>query len=313
MHLSVVFSSQSNKSLLPTDIPLYEPDQSSTAKLLDGYTFRILYGSGNDEANGDVFLDVLSIGGITATSQAVESVINYTSIFTELGGTGIVGMALDKNNTVRPVKQKTFFDNIKDELALPLITADLYLEAEGSFNFGFINESLIDGDMTWADVDTSDSQQGWWSIPVDGFKVGSRPFVASPFPAIVDTGTTVVLFPPSAVNAYYADVPGSSNSAELGGFVFPCNQSLPDFKVAISGVEFTIPGDQLSLGVVEGNTCFGTMQTVPPPVVPDLPQPTAVLGATFMLRYLAAFDLGKLQVGFAQKRFIENVSISSIL
>jgi aspergillopepsin I len=167
--------------------------------------------------------------------------------------------------------------------------------------------------MTWADVDTSNSQQGWWSIPVDGFRVGSGQFVASPFPAIVDTGTTTVFFPPEAVNAYYAQVSGASNSSEFGGIVFPCSQSLPDFKVTISGVEFTIPGDQLNLGPTEGNTCFGTIQTIPTPVVPDLPQPTAVLGATFMLRYFAAFDLGKLQVGFAQKRYIENVTLSSIL
>jgi aspergillopepsin I len=311
-HFSVVFSSQSNQTLLPTDIPIYKPERSKTARLLDGYTFKILYGSGNTEANGDVFLDVLTIGGITASSQAVESVVNFTSVFAEVGGTGIVGMALDKNNTVRPIKQKTFFDNIKDQLAMPVLTADLYLSAQGSFNFGFINESLIDGDITWADVDTSNTQQGWWSIPVEGFRVGSRPFVASPFPSIVDTGTTTVFFPPDAVKAYYAQVSGASNSSEFGGFVFPCNSSLPDFNVTISGVELTIPGDQLNLGIIQGNTCFGTMQTVPTPVVPDLPQPTAVLGATFMLRYVTAFDLGKLQVGFGQKRFIENVTLSSI-
>ena len=61
------------------------------------------------------------------------------------------------------------------------------------------------------------------------------------------------------VNAYYDQVPGSLNSDEFGGFVFPCNQSLPDFKVIISDVEFTIPGDQLKLGVAEGDACVGTM------------------------------------------------------
>jgi aspergillopepsin I len=129
MHVSVVFSSQSNQSLLPAGIPVYEPEQSSTAKLLDGFTFRILYGNSNNEANGDVFLDVLTIGGLTASSQAVESVVSFTPVFAGSGGSGIVGMALDKNNTVRPIKQRTFFDNIKDELAHPVLTADLYLSA----------------------------------------------------------------------------------------------------------------------------------------------------------------------------------------
>jgi hypothetical protein len=34
------------------------------------------------------------------------------------------------------------------------------------------------------------------------------------------------------------------------------------------------------------------------PVVPDLSQPRAALGATFMRRYLAVFELGKLQTPF---------------
>lgn len=113
------------------------------------------------------------------------------------------------------------------------------------------------------------ASRGWWSIPVEGYQVGSEPFVSSPFPAIVDTGTTTVLFPLYAVNAYYAQVSGASNSTEFGGFVFPCNQSLPDFNITISGAEFTIPGDQLNLGLVEGNTCIGTMQTIPTPIVPQ--------------------------------------------
>lgn len=221
-------------------------------------------------------------------------------------------MALSKNNTVRPIKQSTFFDNIKDELARPILTANLYLVAEGSFDFGFINESLIDGCITWADVDTSDSQQGWWSVPVDGYQVGSGLFVVNPFPAVVDTGTTNIFFPLSVVSAYYAQVPGASNSAEFGQFVFPCNQTLPDFDITISGSRFTIPGDQLKLSEIPGNICVGTMQVVPPPVVPDLPEPKAVLGAIFMLRYLIAFDLGNLRVGIGQKRFIENVTISSL-
>jgi hypothetical protein len=307
-----MFSSQTNQSLLIPGTPVYEPEKSRTAKLLDGFTFNILYGIGNNGASGDVFLDVLTIGGVTASSQAVESVVDFLPPFAEVFRSGIVGMAMDKNNTVRPIKQKTFFDNIKDQLAMPLVTADLYLVGQGSFNFGFIDESLIDSDVTWTDVDTSDSQQGWWSIPVDGYKVGSGPFVASPFPTIVDTGTTVLFFPPSVVNAYYAQVSGASNSTEFGGFVFPCNQSLPDFNIIISGVEFTVSGDLLNLGIVEGNTCFGNIQALPPVVVPDLPVPTAVLGATFMLRYLAAFDLGTLQVGFAQKRLIENATFLSI-
>lgn len=306
-----MFSSQSNTTLLAPGTLVYEPDNSTTAKLLEGLSFRILYGSGNDQANGDVFSDVLTIGGVTATSQAIESVIDFDYFFSELGASGLVGMALSKNNTVRPIKQYTFFDNIKDELALPVLTANLYLEAESSFDFGFINSSLIDGDITWTAVDTSNSQQGWWAIPVDGYRVGSGPFIESSFTTIMDTGTTNIFFPPALVSAYYEQVPGAYNDTEIDAFVFPCNQTLPDFDITISGTSFTIPGALLEFGLLRGGngyTCYGTIQAIPTPVVSDLPQPTAVLGATFMLQYLTVFDLGNFQVGIAKKSFIENAA-----
>ncbi|KAH8697059.1 putative aspergillopepsin A precursor [Talaromyces proteolyticus] len=314
----VVYSSQSEKSGLPANTSLYEPDNSRTAKKLDGFTFKVIYGNGDQETsgdievNGDVFLDVLTIGGVTAPAQAVESVINYTAGFASLDASGIVGMALSKNNTVKPVKQHTFFDNLKDQLAMPVLTADLYLEAESHYDFGFINHSLIHGDITWAAVNTSDSQQGWWSISVEGYQVGSEAYVASAFPSIVDTGTLQNLFPPSVVSAYYEQVPAAVNSTEYGAFVFPCNQTLPDFAVKINGRSFTVPGSLLNVAQLSNTTCMGNIQAIPPATDGGLPQPTACLGATFMLQHLLVFDLGTLQVGIAKKRYIENATFVDV-
>lgn len=259
-----------------------------------------------------MYLDVVTIGGVTAPSQAVESIINYTSGFATLGSSGIVGMALSKNNTVEPVKQHTFFSSIKDQLEKPVFVADLYLEADSHFDFGFINQSLIDGDITWTAVDTNNSQQGWWSITIEGYQVGSEASVAGSFQSIVDTGTTNNLFQPDVVNAYYEQVPGAVNSTEYGGFIFPCNETLPDFTVTISGRPFTVPGSLLTLSQITNTTCLGNIQAIPAATNAGLVQPNACLGATFMLQHIVAFDLGTLQVGVAQKRYIENATFINL-
>lgn len=309
-----MYSTQSDPSDLPANISLYDPDKSSSARYLEGYSFDIIYGNGDTETegdiecSGDVFRDVVTIGGVTAASQAVESIVNYTAGFATLGATGIVGMALSKNNTVKPVKQKTFFSSIQNELEKPVFVADLYLEADSHLDFGYINESLIEGPITWADVDTDDSQQGWWSITIDAYQVGSEKAVEGEFQTIVDTGTTNLLFQNDIVGAYYDQVPGSVNSTEYAAFLIPCDADLPDFTVTISGRPFTIPGSLLNLEAINSTTCVGNIQVIPASTIGGIVQPNACLGATFMLPYLTAFDLGSLQVGFAQKRYIENAT-----
>ncbi|KAI7970518.1 hypothetical protein EIK77_005236 [Talaromyces pinophilus] len=304
--------SLSDPTDLPVNITLYHPDTSFSARYLDGHSFDIIYGNGDTEGyiecNGDVFRDVVTIGGVTAVSQAVESIVNYTTRFTTLGATGIVGIALSKNNTVKPIKQKTFFDSIKNELEKPLFIADLYLEADSHLDFRYLNKSLIEGPVTWADINTNDSQQGWWSITIDAYQVGSEKAVESEFQTIVDTSTTNLLFQNNIVAAYYDQVPGSVNSTEYATFLIPCDTDLPNFTVTISGNPFTIPGSLLNLEAINSTTCVGNIQVIPASTIGGIVQPNTCLGATFMLPYLTAFDLGTLQVGFAQKKYIENAT-----
>ena len=120
-----VFSSETAAEQV-NNHPIYDVQKSSTAKQLDGATWSIKYGD-QSSCSGDVYMDVVTIGGLTVQSQAVESAKTVSDQFTK-GATsmsGLLGLGMDTINTVSPQKQKTWFSNVKDQLKAPVFTANL--------------------------------------------------------------------------------------------------------------------------------------------------------------------------------------------
>ncbi|KAH6851332.1 aspartic peptidase domain-containing protein [Chaetomium sp. MPI-CAGE-AT-0009] len=213
---------------------IYAPDKSSTSKLLDGHSWSITYGDGS-ASRGNVYTDNFTIGGITVESQAVETAQQVSSSFTtEDNIDGLVGLGFSTLNTVRP-------------------------EA-GTYDFGFIDESKYTGEITYVPVNTD---PGYWTFTSSGYGVGSGTFSSSPITGIADTGTSLVYLPTAIVTAYYRQVQGATNSRSYGGYVFPCNSTLPPFVFGIGEAKFTIPPSYMSYAAVtDGSpTCFGGLQS----------------------------------------------------
>ncbi|KAI6377314.1 hypothetical protein MCOR25_002570 [Pyricularia grisea] len=252
-----VFSSDLSASLR-SGHSYYTPSKSSTSSKLSGQTWSIQYGDGSG-ASGNVYSDVVSIGGVKFATQAVETASKISTQFTQdTNNDGLVGLAFSSINTVSPKQQKTFFDNVKNSLTKPIIGVDLKAGAPGSYDFGFANSNSYTGSIAYVSVDNS---QGFWSFTANGYSVGSKSS-STKLTGIADTGTTLLLLPTSVVKAYYSQVSGASNSASEGGYIFKCSTTLPDFSFNVGSNTITIPGSLMNYAPISdgSSTCFGGLQ-----------------------------------------------------
>lgn len=213
---------------------VYDPTASKTFQALDGAKFSISYGDGSGAA-GNVGLDVVDVGGAVFDQQAIELATDVSQTFArDQNNDGLMGLAFSSINTVKPQKQKTFFDNVMPSLAEPVFTADLRKGAAGAYEFGKIDTTKFQGDMTWVPID---NKKGFWQFSSESFAVdgGQKQAGAQGGQAIADTGTTLLLADPTIVQGYYSKVQGAQNDKQSGGVTVPCNAQLPDLDLDIGG------------------------------------------------------------------------------
>lgn len=273
---------------------IFDFTASQTFQPMRGAFFEISYGDGSGAA-GVVGTDVVTIGGATVNAQAVELATKVSAQFVEDQNTdGLLGLAFSSINTIKPQKQKTFFDNLMPTLAEPVFTADLRKGAVGAYEFGRIDNTKFTGQMTWIPVNSS---AGFWQFGSERFAVnGGAPQAATPGgQAIADTGTTLILADANIVAGYYSQVPGAVNDAQAGGFVFPCNANTPDLDLDVGGVYMArVKGADINfVPLGEGsNMCFGGLQATAPGSL-------GIYGDIFFKSQFVAFNGGNSSLGMA--------------
>ncbi|KAJ5489100.1 Penicillopepsin-2 [Penicillium diatomitis] len=264
---------------------LYSP--SPNAQKLSGYSWSISYGDGSN-ASGDVYEDTVSVGGVTASRQAVEAAQSVSQQFvSNVGNDGLLGLAFSSINTVQPQAQTTFFDTVQSQLDSPLFAVTLKHNAPGTYDFGFIDSSKYTGQLAFTPVDNS---QGFWSFNADGYSVGY--VQGAGITGIADTGTTLLLLDDSVVYDYYSQVSGAQSDSSAGGITIPCDAQLPDFVVTINGYDAVVPGSLINYAPLSGNTCFGGIQS-------NSGIGFSIFGDIFLKSQYVVFDASGPQLGFA--------------
>ncbi|KAJ3532110.1 hypothetical protein NM208_g8584 [Fusarium decemcellulare] len=271
----------------------YNPGASSTSKKVSGASWAISYGDGSS-SSGDVYTDKVSVGGLVVSAQAVEAAQKVSDEFeAESDLDGLLGLGFSSINTVKPKKQKTFFDNAISHLDSPVFTADLKHQQPGTYNFGYIDSSAYTGKITYTPVDSS---EGWWTFTSSGYAVGSGSIGGGSLTGIADTGTTLLLLPDSVNSAYYAKVSGAKYDSSLGAYVFSCSAKLPSFSFGVGSTSVTIPGTYMNYAPVSSgsSTCMGGLQ-------PSDDIGINIFGDIALKAAFVVFDGGNLRLGWAKK------------
>ncbi|PHH66144.1 hypothetical protein CDD81_207 [Ophiocordyceps australis] len=271
---------------------LYKPKDSSTSKLQKNESWQIMYGDGAG-ASGIVYKDRVSIGNTSVESQAVESAVQVSmSLTADQFSSGILGLANSAANTVRPTHEKTYIDNIQSDLAQPVFTANLQKARPGNYNFGYINDAEYIKPIQYAALD---ARSPFWRITVSGYQVANLSYKESPWNAIVDTGTSLILAPKEIVQQYYSKLDGSQLDPQQGVVVFPCKNAPPDFFFGIASYRGRVPGNYMNYGSFNESHCYGGIQS-------SEGLGFAVLGDVLLKAQFVVFDYGQARVGFANKK-----------
>ena len=199
---------------------VYDPSKSKTYQAVQGATFEVDYGDGS-QTYGSVAVDTVEVGGVSVTGQAIGLPSAVSSMFADdVNSDGILGVAFQSQNGIKPNPQPTFFDNAASSLKAPLFTTNLKANTPGNIQFGVIDNTAFSGSINYTPVDKS---RGFWQFQT---KAGSSPGVA-------DTGSSLLLLDDDIVRTYWAPVPGHTNDTQ--GILFPCGTTLPDFKIELGG------------------------------------------------------------------------------
>ncbi|KAJ3748858.1 acid protease [Lentinula detonsa] len=268
----------------------YDSSSSSTSSKKSG-TFSIQYGDGST-VSGPVFSDTVTVAGIQVSKQTFSAVTTLSSTFASDPIDGILGLAFP---ALSNLKADPFFITANSQGAVDSNEFGFYLASSKSeLYLGGANSNLYSGSIEYHDVDTS---SGFWQITGASIASGSTTAV-SDFDTVIDSGTTIMYGPPSAVKEFYAQVSGAKLYDSTNGFYsFPCD-SAPEVSFSWGGDSFTVSSDNFNLGSTSSgaSTCVGALAAQDL----GLGDSTWLLGDSWMKNVYTVFSFAKTAVGFAK-------------
>ncbi|KAK4163685.1 aspartic peptidase domain-containing protein [Cladorrhinum sp. PSN259] len=278
------------------DVPIWVIENSTTAKRVKGAVWSITYGD-TSSAWGNVYTDHIEIAGIAVHDAVVESAVSVSPLLAaEPNLDGLFGLAYGLRSEVRP-NQPTVLSTLTKQLDQQLFTVDLkYHGADGAYTFGYIDKDRHIDEIRYTPLAPGAK---WWEFNFTGVHVaGQNVWYLAQWPAIADTGTTLMLLSHDVAELYYSAVPTARQERELGNiWVYDCKSPpLPDFEIGLAnGWVGTVPGKYMNYTTIIDNStlCMGGLQ--------EIEHDFGILGDVFLKAHYAVFDVAGGRIGFAHK------------
>ncbi|CAG8587070.1 41324_t:CDS:1 [Gigaspora margarita] len=273
----------------------FDSNKSPTFKS-EGNQWSILYGIGS--ASGVTGIDDIKIGKFTANSQIFGLADAVSDDNIPFQPDGILGMGFDNLNTMDNGAPTLISTLIKQKKMNPLFSFHFQhyydYDDQGTLTLGGVDESKFDGKITYNPVI---SEIGFWLIVLDAALVNKTPTLSAIRPAIIDTGTTLLIIPSNDAEELHKQIPDSEFDSQDNVYIIPCDTTAV-VSLIFGGVEYKIPPRDLTFAPISGTQCVSA-------IIPgDLlyPLPIWLVGQTFLKNVYSVFDMGNKQVGFAQNK-----------
>jgi len=289
----------------------FRPSSSSTYQSAKR-PFDISYGSG--DASGLIASDTITMGGFTVQNQGFAVVNSTSSNLINAPMSGLMGLAW---SSIAQTRATPFWQALaasgswtSQEMGVFMarwrgVAGVQQVESNGgSLYLGGTDTSLYTGNINYISIPTSNTD--YWRIPLEGVTVGGSTVSVSlsngqqPSTAI-DTGTTLIAAPPSAIRAIYSAIPGAaamSSSQYQGLYQFPC-RSVPNVTLQYGGLKYSIAAADMSLGSFTRDTSMCTGAFFEMDISSQSPIQW-IVGASFLKNVYSVYRYNPPAIGFAQ-------------
>ncbi|KAL1020843.1 hypothetical protein UPYG_G00005430 [Umbra pygmaea] len=264
----------------------FNHSKSSTFKGTN-HTVSIQYGTGS--LFGVLGIDTVALAGMSVANQGFGVSLIEDSFFTYVAFDGILGLAFPMLAVFGAVP---VFENIIKQSLVNLNLFSFYLSRNSTgsvVTFGGIESNYFTGQITWIPV----SKGTYWQIKMDSVTInGNIAGCRGSCQAIVDTGTSLIIGPPSDINNINRNIGATMDN--IGEFIVDCNKTInmPNVMFTLNGNHFTIPPSAYILQI--SSVCYSGFQTS------SANFNFWILGDVFIREYYTIFNRENNTVGLAR-------------
>ncbi|GBE86151.1 Aspartic protease [Sparassis crispa] len=295
-------------SNVPSGVPTFEPSKSSTFQSLN-QSFQIQYDSG--AAQGVLAKDTVQMAGFEVAGQEFAVVSEVSQGLLNAPVSGLMGMAWQQIASSGATPFWETLEQTSGSLSEPLMAFQLtrfgndtnarQLEPGGTFTLGGVDSSLFTGNIDYQDIPSGEI--GYWIQELSGLTSQGQAVSlenGSASYAAIDTGTTLVGGPASAIAGIFAAIPGSAPGTGQyeNYYTYPCSTSVNvTLKFGSSSIAWPVSNADFMLEQISSDTCLGAFFVVDNS---GTSAPAWIVGDTFLKNVYTVFSASPPSVGFAQ-------------
>lgn len=271
-----------------------------------GDSVSVSYGSGS--FSGEEYIDKVGFAGLTVQNQSIGAANKSTGFAN--GIDGIIGFGpvdLTDDTVSGQSTVPTFMDNLYSEGLIPVEVLGVSYRPEpgssddspnGVLTLGGTDPSRYTGAITYHPRSTAPLEGNYWSVDVSSF--GPLP-LATGATCVVDTGTTLVYIPPTALASFALLTGGTITDSE--GLLRYSKMPTKTFDIVIGSNTYTLTPSQYiipkaqyaNLGLSE-KYYWSYLANGAETVLDGI---ECIMGFFFIEQYYSVFDTTNSRIGFA--------------